>query len=339
MFDEHGDCQFVFEFESPMPSAVRRKPRRFVRTTLNISAFALTFVALTGFNLPDLRAVTSDVMTMRASAHDAAVAFAIPQVTARRDPNFDMPPVPQAFSTEEVTLAAFTTSPVSTSEADQSDSEVPALPFGLFGSLEFATNSKKGVQAWHKALYHLENERPLYAFCDSGALRCPPKYLAWRALLQSVRDLTGREQLARLNRGINKLIRYRSDRDIFSVRDHWASPMEFLQTGGDCEDFTILKYASLLELGYSDDELRIAVVRDVERNLDHAVLAVATGDEVVVLDSLQDRPVAHHRVQHYQPVYSLNRKGRWVHVATRQISRLYAENTSKRRKTIKVSFN
>ena len=103
--------------------------------------------------------------------------------------------------------------------------------------------------------------------------------------------------------------------------------MEFLQTGGDCEDYTILKYASLLELGYSDQQLRIAVVKDTRRGLDHAVLAVAGVRGVTILDNLTDTPLAHKRIRHYRPVYSVNRRDRWVHIATKQISQLSETST------------
>ncbi|MGI9465015.1 MAG: transglutaminase-like cysteine peptidase, partial [Aestuariivirgaceae bacterium] len=178
-------------------------------------------------------------------------------------------------------------------------------------------------------LARLDNEQPLYLLCDAGALSCPPRYRKWRRLLNDVKGLPKADQLKRLNAGINALIEHRDDTDVFAARDYWAAPMEFLLNGGDCEDYTILKYASLLKLGYSDRQLRIAVVRDVSRRIDHAVLAVADAQGAIILDNMSDTPVSHEQIVHYRPVYSVNRHSRWVHIATRQISRLHAAQTEK----------
>ena len=41
-------------------------------------------------------------------------------------------------------------------------------------------------------------------------------------------------------------------------KDYWATPIEFMGTGaGDCEDYAIAKYFSLINLGIPEDKLRI----------------------------------------------------------------------------------
>ncbi len=53
-----------------------------------------------------------------------------------------------------------------------------------------------------------------------------------------------------------------------------GDPLEFLgSNAGDCEDFTIAKYFSLLELGVSDKKLRLVYVKTIELNQFHMVLA------------------------------------------------------------------
>lgn len=315
-----------------MPLVAGIKQAFGLKSVLNVTAFVGTFAVLASANLPLLEAVavastrlqTVAAAPTRADPPEQAISipFSAPYLDPVKVSSISLPQVPEPFDTELI-LQDPTVTTISAAQ--------PALPqpkatrpSGLFGSLEFLTNATKGTGAWRQALDRLDNEQPLYEFCDVGILKCPPKYVAWRRLLAAIRDLPAREQLARLNRGINGLISHGNDADIFRVRDHWAAPIEFLQSGGDCEDYTILKYASLLELGYSDHELRIAVVKDTRRQLDHAVLAVMGTNGVTILDSLIDQPVPHEKLRHYRPVYSVNRTERWVHIATKQTAQLSA---------------
>ena len=52
------------------------------------------------------------------------------------------------------------------------------------------------------------------------------------------------------------------------------------------------------------------------RNLAHAVLAVYTGDRVLILDNLTEAVLPDTRLSQYIPYYSVNETGRWAHIAT-----------------------
>ncbi len=72
--------------------------------------------------------------------------------------------------------------------------------------------------------------------------------------------------------------------------DYWADPVEFLTHGGDCEDFAIAKYASLRMLGVPEDHLRIAIVRDLQKQVMHAILIVYTDNgDALILDNQNRR--------------------------------------------------
>ncbi len=308
---------------------ILRQPKRkqsVCWTKSYLMAFTATLSILAATNLPVLRAMAAASVSVKTAGHITGIAINAPKIRSHAPgiPVLPMAPVarkvvgvvPRAIATISPALGAQPNHPPVKQKS--------TLPFGLFGSLEFRTNAAKGTDAWRKALAKLDNEKPLYEFCDAGSLSCPPKYQDWRALLSEIRHLPEDQQLARLNRGINALISHGEDADIFSVRDHWASPMEFLQTGGDCEDFTILKYVSLLELGFADYRLRIVVVEDTDRHVYHAILAVAGQQGAIILDSLADTPVLHSQIKHYRPIYSVSRHDRWIHIATQQISSMYA---------------
>lgn len=129
--------------------------------------------------------------------------------------------------------------------------------------------------------------------------------------------MSGCEQLKYVNRYLNRWP-YRLDMDVYGIRDYWASPGEFLQLSGDCEDYCISKYYALKELGYKADRLRIVIIRDEIRNLAHAALAVYLDQNIWILDNLSDAVFDQGRYRHYVPHYSFNEHHRWAHIPLRK---------------------
>ncbi|MBI1214802.1 MAG: hypothetical protein GC185_03165 [Alphaproteobacteria bacterium] len=81
-----------------------------------------------------------------------------------------------------------------------------------------------------------------------------------------------------VNEAVNKKIAYVSDKDNYGCDEYWAAPAETLaKCSGDCEDFALLKYKTLREMGVSVNRLYIAVVdSDKEGKVNHAILMVDT---------------------------------------------------------------
>ena len=111
---------------------------------------------------------------------------------------------------------------------------------------------------------------------------------------------------------------YREDQANWGKPDYWAIPSQFLKKSGDCEDYSIVKYFTLKELGIDPDSMRIVVLRDTIRNLAHAVLVVYLNGEAYVLDNLSNVVMPHTRLRNYSPQYSINENGRWTHIKGRQ---------------------
>lgn len=107
---------------------------------------------------------------------------------------------------------------------------------------------------------------------------------------------------------------YKEDRINWNQADYWAIPAQFLQKSGDCEDYAIVKYFTLKELGFDPKKMRIVVLRDTIRNLAHAVLVVYLDNEAYVLDNLSNVVLSHKRLGNYSPQYSVNEYGRWAHI-------------------------
>lgn len=143
----------------------------------------------------------------------------------------------------------------------------------------------------------------------------------WQRLLDTTTSLNNTEdKLRRVNEFFNRHIQFGEDQQIWGQGDYWASPMETLAKGkGDCEDFTIAKYFTLINTGVSNDQLRLIYVKarigghasTVQQA--HMVLAwYATPDaEPLILDSLitEIRPAA--RRPDLLPVFSFNSQGIW----------------------------
>jgi predicted transglutaminase-like cysteine proteinase len=143
-----------------------------------------------------------------------------------------------------------------------------------------------------------------------------------KALQATLAGLAGQDdasKLAAVNQFFNRRIVFASDQEVWGQHDYWASPIEMLGKGrGDCEDYVIGKYFSLLAAGVPAPKLRLVYVRAQVGGpggevLAHMVLAYYTsgGAEPLILDNLigEIRPAA--RRPDLEPVFSFNGEGLW----------------------------
>lgn len=142
----------------------------------------------------------------------------------------------------------------------------------------------------------------------------------WQRLLMETRPLDTMEKLKRVNEFFNRRIQFGDDQQIWGQSDYWATPLETLAKGkGDCEDFTIAKYFTLLNAGIKNEQLRLVYVKAriggsaSSITQAHMVLAYyPTPDaEPIILDNLITdlRPAA--RRTDLQPLFSFNSQGIW----------------------------
>jgi predicted transglutaminase-like cysteine proteinase len=190
----------------------------------------------------------------------------------------------------------------------------PAQAESFLGYVGFRADTLSALPRWTRVLDKLEYEKKIFARCDADIVNChSPPLVSWRAFMAEQRGLPKAQQLREVNTFANRWP-YTTDDIAWGRSDYWATPKEFIEHTGDCEDYAILKYVSLRELGFSKDELRIAVVQDVVRDIAHAVLAVYTEEGVVVLDSLFTAVLEQDSIMQYTPYYSVNETSRWVYI-------------------------
>ncbi|MEN3112261.1 transglutaminase-like cysteine peptidase [Uliginosibacterium paludis] len=151
----------------------------------------------------------------------------------------------------------------------------------------------------------------------------------WREMLQQAASLGEADKLRRTNDFFNRRIRFLDDDVVWGKPDYWATPLEFLGRGaGDCEDYAIAKYHSLIELGVPSSRLRMIYVRATlgapgsTVQVAHMVLGYyAEPDaEPLVLDNLISdiRPAS--RRPDLAPVFSFGSEGVFVSGSNRPSS-------------------
>ena len=152
----------------------------------------------------------------------------------------------------------------------------------------------------------------------------PNNLQAWQRILQQTKDLPAPEKLKRVNDFFNQHIEFGDDIGVWGQIDYWATPIEMLAKGkGDCEDFVIAKYFTLLQLQVPNESLRLIYVKaklgSAQQPLvqAHMVLAYypSPDAEPQILDNLvgEIRPAS--RRTDLLPVFSFNNQGVFAGVA------------------------
>ncbi|QDF30046.1 transglutaminase-like cysteine peptidase [Halarcobacter anaerophilus] len=101
----------------------------------------------------------------------------------------------------------------------------------------------------------------------------------------------------------------------YNVDDHWATPKEFLIEGrGDCEDYAIAKYFTLLEVGIPKDKLFFAIVKVKAATNYHMVLLYIENKNSMplVLDNLSFKILPFDKRVRLQPKVIFNEKSSYV---------------------------
>lgn len=184
----------------------------------------------------------------------------------------------------------------------------------LFDTAAFRNDSLEALPQWRRVLAEIAEEKEIYQACAEGRTPCMPRaLLAWQAMISAQAEQAPMVQIRAVNRFVNQW-QPRSDSANHQQQDFWSSPLTFLRHSGDCEDYAIIKYQSLRQMGFDAEQLRIVIVRDTLRDVAHAVLAVHVSGEIYILDNLFQAVLPQMKVRQYMPYYSVNEEARWAHL-------------------------
>ncbi len=174
---------------------------------------------------------------------------------------------------------------------------------------------------WAETLDRADDQRADLTACIEDRDACERWLRGVHVVVNRARSLDQDDQLRVVNRYVNNR-RYRGDRtqrretylsgESVILSNRWSTLTEFMQRGGDCEDYATSKYQLLRVLDVPAEDLRVVVVYDRSTSEHHAVLAVRRpGGAVWLLDS-DDRIHRGHPFG-YRFVYALNETSIWDH--------------------------
>lgn len=207
--------------------------------------------------------------------------------------------------------------PIGTASADNQLQSTRAKPAGLFGSIEFRGGPLEPSRHWQDVLQRMEREQRTLGTCLADESACGTAALrTWRQHLLTAASQGRRDMVGQVNRFFNQWP-YRSDAETYRAEEHWASPVEFMDRSGDCEDYAIAKFFALRLLGVENRDLRIVTLINRATGGAHAVLAVHSGGETLILDSKSDAVLPDTAYRHYAPLVSVNETTRWAHITIR----------------------
>lgn len=183
---------------------------------------------------------------------------------------------------------------------------------GLFGSREVRYDSFDLFPKWSNVLTRHKKDLTLANLPCEAHLQTSCIFLEWHSFLNKLKNKPVTYQLDAVNRHMNKH-QYITDLANWGVTDYWETPKEFFIKDGDCEDFAIAKFKSLLYLGFRNEDMRIVVLEDLNLKVAHAVLAVYVGNQAYILDNQAEQVIQDKKIKHYIPIYSINETNWWRH--------------------------
>lgn len=110
----------------------------------------------------------------------------------------------------------------------------------------------------------------------------------YKKLKITIKNYSEFRKLSHINSFYNKILP-QLDNQKFGISDYWSTRKEFLIEGrGDCEDYVIAKYFSLIENGFKKDKLFLSVVKVKGEVQDHMILLYFKNKKEIplVLDNL-----------------------------------------------------
>lgn len=127
-------------------------------------------------------------------------------------------------------------------------------------------------------------------------------------LINAYKDKDDLTKLVKVNDFFNQ-IPYSVDQQTWGQEDYWATRTEFICVArGDCEDYSIAKYFTLVQMGVSGKKLFLSYVKALKYNQAHMVLTYFQKPKSIplVLDNYEKKILPASKRKDLVPVYSFN---------------------------------
>lgn len=135
----------------------------------------------------------------------------------------------------------------------------------------------------------------------------------WNRLMKSIESKSALYQAKSINRYFNQY-RYKydtivEDNKVIRGGDNWRTFKNFIgQLGGDCDDYALAKYHSLVKLGIDKEKLQIWVGAYRGKRLNHMVLAyyIDNSNDPIILDNNTRTTVRYSKRTNFKPWFHIN---------------------------------
>lgn len=165
-----------------------------------------------------------------------------------------------------------------------------------------------------QSTHTLDEQKIVSSLEEHYGNRASKRGKAWFKLMRKNSDESTLDNLSKVNQFFN-MFRFIDDSKLWGISNYWATPIEFIGVnGGDCEDYSIAKYFTLLELGIPDEKMRITMVKAVQLNQYHMVLAYYETPSAMplILDNLDGNIKPASERNDLIPIYSFNASQLWL---------------------------
>ena len=139
------------------------------------------------------------------------------------------------------------------------------------------------------------------------------RFNEWEKLMFHSQGMSDSEKLILVNDFFNKM-QWLEDDKVWNKKDYWATPIESLiKNAGDCEDFSIAKYYTLLAMDIPVEQLRLTYVV-LDNHQGHMVLFYfpKNGRSPLVLDNLNKKILSKSQRPDIKYMFSFNDTGLWL---------------------------
>lgn len=136
----------------------------------------------------------------------------------------------------------------------------------------------------------------------------------YEKLKNKIKDFSTIRKLSHINSFYNKILP-QHDKQKYGINDYWSTRKEFLVSGkGDCEDYAIAKYFSLIEVGIPKEKLYLAIVKVKGAPTDHMVLLYLKDKKTIplVIDNLSFKVVPLSKRKKLIPIVIFNENDSYV---------------------------
>jgi predicted transglutaminase-like cysteine proteinase len=173
-----------------------------------------------------------------------------------------------------------------------------------FASLDLHFSDGPLARIWQDVKVRVLTDMARLALCAAQEVSCSPAARAVRDIVSEARSRDGLARVGFINRAVNLAIKPTVDPFV------WRSPLETLSVGaGDCKEYAVAKYFTLLEAGIPEPDLKLVIVRDMAARQDHAIVAVRINAAWFLLDNRWLALIRDIELSRAEPLYMLDEHG------------------------------